>query len=275
MTQQLQAEESGYALGRDRAETARLRRQAVELREQTLALLGQVQLRRGASALDLGCGPLGILDLLSDRVGPSGRVVGMDSDPAQVSQARELVRERELGNVEVIEGDARHVGLPPSSFDLVHARTLLVTVARPEEVAEEMGRLAKPGGYVALHEPDIVNLAYPPCSAWDRLYGVFRTAFNAQGADLSIGRRLPHILRGAGMVDVKVEARADMYALGHTRRTVMPDLVRGMRPKIVELGLMSEGDLEALDRDVRAYLDDPNTLVLPHLFFLASGRKPV
>jgi ubiquinone/menaquinone biosynthesis C-methylase UbiE len=86
------------------------------------------------------------LDLLADRVGSQGRVVGLDADPSLVAMARELVADRALGNVEILVGDARHTGLDSGSFDVVHARTLLINVPEPEQVVREMVRLAKPGG---------------------------------------------------------------------------------------------------------------------------------
>jgi hypothetical protein len=43
----------------------------------------------------------------------------------------------------------------------------------------------------------------------------------------------------------------------------------------LRLGLADEGELDELDRTVRAHLDDPRTLVIPHLSFLAWGRKPL
>jgi trans-aconitate methyltransferase len=61
-----------YALGSNPAESARLRRQSEELRPQTTELLGRIGLAPGQSALDLGCGPSGILDLLSSRSFPAG-----------------------------------------------------------------------------------------------------------------------------------------------------------------------------------------------------------
>jgi SAM-dependent methyltransferase len=51
---------------------------------------------------DVGCGPGGILELLAERVGPRGRVVGQEVDPVHFAMARELVAEQGLTNVEVI-----------------------------------------------------------------------------------------------------------------------------------------------------------------------------
>lgn len=57
-----------YALGSNPAESARLRRQSDELRPQSAELLERIGLASGQSALDLGCGPSGIIELgLSDE----------------------------------------------------------------------------------------------------------------------------------------------------------------------------------------------------------------
>jgi SAM-dependent methyltransferase len=226
-------------------------------------------------AIDLGCGPSGVIELLSNRVGSSGRVVGLDFNPSNVALAREFAHQRGLANVEIAEGDARRTGLPPSSFDLAHARTLLINVPEPAQMVAEMVRLVRPGGWVAALEPDgILNLCHPPLRAWDRLVEIFRDSHYSDGADPFIGRRLPELFREAGLLDVGVEARADVYPIGHSRRTIRLDLVRSMRPKILERGLADEQELDEIHRAVQEHLDDPRTLVLPHLLFLAWGRKP-
>ena len=47
-----------------------------------------------------------------------------------------------------------------------------------------------------------------------------------------------------------------------------------MRPMILDMGLIGERELDEIDRAAREHLGDPRTLVLPHLTFLAWGRKP-
>ena len=47
------------------------------------------------------------------------------------------------------------------------------------------------------------------------------------------------------------------YPAGHSRRTLLPDLVRSLRPVILELGLSDERELAEVDRAVRAHLADP------------------
>jgi predicted methyltransferase len=93
------------ALGSSSSESARLQRQADELAPDSTALLDRVGLRPGDSAIDLGRGPRGIIELLSDRVSPGGRVVGLDGDPTHVAMASELVARRALSDE--LDGAAR------------------------------------------------------------------------------------------------------------------------------------------------------------------------
>ena len=157
----------------------------------------------------------------------------------------------------------------------MHARTLLVNVPGPAEVLAEMVRLARPGGWVASLEPDAEGaLCYPAHPAYTRMWELFRAAHSRNGADLLIGRRLAELYRQAGLRDIGIEARARVCQPDDSRRTIGPDLVRSLHPMIVSLGLADQRELDALDRAVRSHLDDPRTLVIPHLSFLAWGRKP-
>jgi SAM-dependent methyltransferase len=264
-----------YALGSSEGESARLQQQADELAPDSAALLDRAGVRPGQAAIDLGCGPRGILDLLAARVSPGGRVVGLDADPAHTAMAARFVSDQRLNGVEVVTADARHTGLPSGSFDLVHARTLLVNVPDPAQVVAEMVRLAKPGGMVAVAEPDTEHaLCYPPDQAFDRIRQIFSVAFSRNGADPAIGSRVPELFRQAGLADVQVESRTQMYPPGNSRRTVRLDLVRAMRPQIVEMGLASATELDELDAAARPHLEDPRTVIMSGLLFLVWGRKP-
>jgi ubiquinone/menaquinone biosynthesis C-methylase UbiE len=264
-----------YALGSSGAESARLQRQAEELAPQSAALLDRVGLARGHHAIDVGCGPRGVIELLATRVLPGGRVVGIDADQNHVAMARELTRRLRLSNTEILLADARQTGLPSGTFDVVHARTMLITVPAPEVVLAEMVRLTRPGGWVVGLEPDTeAMICYPPHPAVDRLRELFSTAFARNGADPCIGRRVPELYRRAGLTEIGVEAVAALYPVGHSRRSIRADLVRSMGTQIVAMGLSDAAELEQIDAAARAHFADPDVLVMPSLNFLISGRRP-
>lgn len=258
------------------AESARLQRQADELAEESEALLSRVELHAGDAAIDLGCGPRGVLDLLIGLVGPTGHVIGLDIDPEHVALASKFVGERGWDNVELVCGDASDTHRPAESFHLVHSRTLLINVSEPESVLSEMVRLVRPGGWVAGLEPDTGGaFCYPTTLAVDRLYDVFTRAFVASGGDPYFGRRMPELYRKAGLTDVGFEIRAEPYPLGHSRRTLWVDVLRTQHAAVAELGMASLDELHELDGAVREHLSNADVLVMPSLHVLAWGRKPL
>src|SRR6516225_3889685 len=101
-----------YLLGHSMPEEDRLRRQAREFAPDSTRFLDQLDIQPGYRTADIGCGPHGILDLLSERVGPNGRVVGVERNESTVQLARQWVAEAQLRNVDVVHADAGATGLP-------------------------------------------------------------------------------------------------------------------------------------------------------------------
>ncbi len=113
-------------------------------------------------------------------------MTALDIDPAHVSLARQFVADRGLHNVEVFQSDALATGLPCGSFDLVHARLLLVNIPSPEQVIAEMVRLVKPGGWVVTDEADAggAACAIRPTEAWDQLRAILHERVPFRGRRL-------------------------------------------------------------------------------------------
>ena len=264
-----------YLLGHRAEEELRLKRQATELRDESARLFDRIGLGSGDRAIDLGCGPQGVLDLLSERVGPSGRVIGFERNSESTATAKRFVADRALKNVEIVQGDATATGLLEDSFDLVHARLVLVNIPQPESVVLEMVRLARPGGVVASHEADYLShLCDLPLQAWDRLLDVFKEYSFANGIDLFVGRRTHRMLREAGLDGVEVSPLIHVYPDGHNRRPIFWQFLQNVRDRILEQGLINELEFDELMAELKEHLDRPDTLVVSHLFFQVWGRKP-
>jgi SAM-dependent methyltransferase len=264
-----------YLLGHSANEEERLRRLPRELAPDSSRFLGHLGIQRGDQAVDIGCGPHGILDLLSELVGPSGKVVGIEQSESTVRLARQFIARQKLRNVEVLHGDAKATGLPRASFNLVHARLVLVNVPEPQRVVEEMIALARPGAVVASHEADWgMSLCHPPSSAWDRLLRVFEACSRSNGVDLLVGRKTHQMFRAGGLVDIHVTPAIHAYPIGNGRRNILCDLVESVRDQIVMRGLLTDAELKEQLGELRRHLEDDNTLLIPHLFLQVWGRKP-
>lgn len=262
-------------LGVSGVELRRLLAQTRDLAPETNMLLDRIGIQRGWRVIDLGCGPLGILDLLSERVGPEGEVFGLDLEPRFVAVARQQADELGLGNVRVVQGDAARTGLPPNSFDLVHERLVLIGPNR-EQVVTEMVALARPGGVVATQEVDMLGaFCEPTHPAWDILLDAFRKFVESHGADLIGGRRLPAFLRQAGLNDVDAEVSTRVARPGQPRRLQLLGLIESVREPLLRQGAFSAEELTEQVASLRAHLEDPRTLVVGGPIIQAWGRKPI
>ena len=205
-----------YALGSNPGESARLQRQSDELRPQSAELLDRIGLGPGQSAIDLGCGPSGILELLSVAVfarrarGRAGRRPGAHRDGPP---ARQRARTGQRGG-----GDGRRQAHRPAVGQLRPG-------ARPDCAGHDprarrrcsprwFGWPGRAAGSPARNPTSSIAFCYPPLPAWDRLREIFRASFGRSGADLLIGRRLTELYRQAGLEEIEVVVHAPVYPAG-------------------------------------------------------------
>jgi predicted O-methyltransferase YrrM len=115
------------------------------------------------------------MNLLSQRVGPQGKLVGVEREPRFVEMARAEVIDRGLRNVEIIQADALQTGLEKNAYDVVHERLILINLppSSQEALLIEMFSLLKPGGIIALQEFDSASyVCYPEHPSWTLLLSI-------------------------------------------------------------------------------------------------------
>ena len=269
------AETTGYVLGTNPAEQRRLQQQSLDFAEQSAWLLDQAGIQPGWRVIDIGCGPRGVLELMAARVGPSGRVVGLEQNAEHAALAEAFARAKGLETVTIMQGDVLGNDLPKSSFALAHERTVLVNVPDPEAALRAMVELVRPGGVVVCQDPDqSARVCDPPHPAWDRLTELLFKAWRRHGADPCLGRRLPGMVRRAGLESVGVNLYAVETGIDHPRRFTFLTFIDNLREAIVVGGLCRAEELDQDVRALRAHLEDPETTVVSSLFYQVWGRKP-
>jgi SAM-dependent methyltransferase len=264
-----------YLLSDSASELERLRLQARVWEPAAEAMLDHIGIRAGWNCVDLGCGALGILKPLSRRVGAAGQVVGVDTDARQLAAARAHVFEERLGNVEILEQDAYQTTLPRESFDFTHVRFLFAPVGRDDELLAELSGLTRPGGTIAVQEPDASAWGYyPESQEWERLKEVILAAFRAGGGDFNAGRRTCGMLRRLGLEDVQLRAAVVALQGRHPYKRVPVQFATSLRKRILEAGLLKEAELDELVRDCVRVAADPETVMTSFVVTQAWGRKP-
>jgi SAM-dependent methyltransferase len=252
-----------YALGRSPDEHERLRLQARTWEPATGRIFDQIGLAPGASCVDAGCGPGETMRLMAERVGPGGRVLGLDVDDALGAAAIE--RLYGLGHRQC--GFTRHDltddgPIPGAPFDLVYARLLLFHLPERVTVLERLWDAVAAGGHLVIQDYDVrTTTVVPGLASVDEIRRVFSAAFGAVGADIHAGTRLPELFAQAGLGEpdgTDVAGRLDTLAGG---RELMERVFRSVLPTALAHDITSDAEaattLAAFDRDIALYPERP------------------
>jgi len=216
---------SSYLLADQAGELERLQLQSRVWEPSGRRLLSEIGDGQGARVLDVGCGAMGWLRVLSDWVGPDGEVVGTDIDETMLAAADRFVSADGLGNVTLVKDDLFVSKLEPSSFDLVHARFQIAPLGRGADQMATHLRLVRPGGTVVLEELDPSSWHYiPPAPTLavplrqgvevQGLIPLLGEAFRRAGGDPDAAVTQLELFRSAG-IEPHIRAEVEALPPGH------------------------------------------------------------
>jgi O-methyltransferase / aklanonic acid methyltransferase len=100
----------------------------------------------GAAVLDVASGRGAVLFPAAERVGPTGRVIGIELAEGMVKETGEEIRRRGLTNVEIRQMDAEQLDFPDNAFDFVLCGFCLFMFPHRQKTLENFRRVLKPGG---------------------------------------------------------------------------------------------------------------------------------
>ena len=185
---------------------------------------------RGAACLEVGAGGGSIARWLSSRVSP-GRVVATDRDSA-------LLERLALTGVEAQRHDIASDPLPERTFDLAHARLVLMHLPSAEDVLARMVRALRPGGWLVVEEFDVAPPAGSDVGVAPKTSLALRAVLEKAGVDLTFGRRLPALFRAAGLENIGAEGRTCLWTGRSAGARLMYANYVGMRDAILSTRLV-------------------------------------
>jgi SAM-dependent methyltransferase len=221
----------------------------------------------GWRCLEVGAGGGSVVRHLSDRVGPSGRVLATDLEP------RYLEPLAELANVDVARHDVVTDPLPEAAFDLIHARLVLIHIPERLMVIRRLVEALRPGGWLLIEDGDATahEAFFDPETDDEHLANRFRRGlvqlFEDHGVDRAFGRKLPRLFRAEGLVDIAGDAYLPVS--GAVRLLDRANALQ-LRTMFLEQEILTK---EEFDRFV-ALLDDPAFIPAGISLMSAWGRAP-
>jgi SAM-dependent methyltransferase len=216
---------------------------------------------------EVGAGGPSVARELASRTGDTGRVLATDIDVSW------LVRDTE--RFEVREHDVGRDDPPDERFDLVHARLVLVHVLDRDRALRSMVEVLRPGGCLLVEDADpaLQPLLCPDERGPDerlanKLHSGFRVLLAQRGVDLSYGRRLPRLLREAGLTDVEADGYFPMSSPASNELEAAT--VEQLRDQLLSNGLATAEEIERHLANVAAGRLDIATSPMVS----AWGRRP-
>lgn len=205
-------------------------------KQRTYDLLGPLD---GASVLDAGCG-LGVDAFrLADRVGSSGRVVGVDNSESLIAEARKQLDEPSAASFEV--ADVYDLPFSDDEFDAARADRILQHLSEPQDALGELLRIVEPGGRLTVTDPDWSSFALSVRDTDDT--GTLLDTEYCPARNPEMGKQLYGRCRRAGLTDLTVEP----YTVTMTEPEVVIDgtQLQARGEAVVEAGQLTEEAVDA------------------------------
>jgi ubiquinone/menaquinone biosynthesis C-methylase UbiE len=234
-------------------------------RDEKRIVLDEMSLSPGQTVVDVGCGPGTDLARMAELVGDDGLVVGFDADPVMVSQAG--ARAAGHANIRVHVADAHALPLKDSSVDRVRAERVVQHLSRPSHAFAELHRVLRPGGVLAVADPDWDTLVIDdPDTETSRGYGSFVATRVVRNG--GTGRALARLAVEAGLEVRSVIASPVVFTDFGTGDTIL-QLGSVMR-RAVEAGVV---DSQAARRWLSRMRGGP--FLAAFTFFIVIAQRPV
>jgi SAM-dependent methyltransferase len=234
----------------------------------TQRALERVGVATGWRCLEVGGGGGSVARWLATKVGPSGHVLCTDINTRIIESYRGGVP-----NLEVKVHDIAHDPLPADTFDLVHARLVLIHVIERERALEHMVRALKPGGWLVIEDFDGASIR--PDASINQYETPLPTseavrAYLTRNQDGYFGRRLHGRFRELGLTEVYAEGRMLMFDRHNGGNDLMRVNFEQIGQDVIRAGLLTQ---QQLDADLAMIETDAYAMPSP-IMWSVSGRKP-
>lgn len=211
--------------------------------ETTFRHMRTLGLSSGWRCWEIGAGGASVPTFLGQAVGEGGSVLATDIDVtwAQASAS---------ANVTVIQHDVVNDDPPEGTFDLIHARLVLVHLPQRQMVLRKLVNALRPGGWLLIEDADpalqplaCIDESGAEQSLANKIRHGFRKLLKDRGVDLAYGRTLPRVLRDTGLHNVMADC---FFPLARPECNFLEvATIELLRDKLIAQNLATETEIDA------------------------------
>ncbi len=213
----------------------------------TISLLEQTGIQADWACLELGGGAGSILKWLGDRVGPTGKVYGIDKNTTYLKKF--INPSFSIKEGPFLEVDIEH------PLDLVHARYVLIHNKEAKDMMEKVYHLLKPGGFFLVEEPDFTSctlLNDDSSRAQSRVNSAICSMFHHYGLNPAYGLQLPKNLQTCGFHILQTQSNLHLGEGNSPFAQVMAESALALQEAYCSTG-------KCTDSDIQQYINNAHT----------------
>jgi len=192
----------------------------------------------GASVLDVGCGTGASALPAAEKIGPHGKVIGVDLAERLLEIGRQKAKRRGLTNIQFVTGDMERLGYRDNHFDAVVSVFSIFFVADMAKQVRELWRVVHPGGWLAITTWG-PRMFEPGTSIWWNAVGEVRPDLvptESPWGRITEPQGLRDLMREAGIIDVEVVPESSHQLLRSPKDWWTIVLGSGFRWTVEQLG---------------------------------------
>jgi Methyltransferase domain len=210
---------------------------------------------------------------LARRVGPRGRVVGVERDPVKLAAARAETEGAGLGNVDYREGDVT-TWSEPDTYDVVYGRFIISHLQDRQGFTVRLREALRTGGTLILEDIDFTGaFCHPPNAAFTRYCELYLKVIDRRGGDANVGPRLYQLCLGAGLREVQVQAVQPMHCGTCEEKSISLSTMVNIADAVLAEGLASAAEVAETIAGLTAFTEDPESIIGCPRVFQVRGRK--
>lgn len=233
-------------------------------------------LQPGMTVLDVGCGTGAITSGIAEIVGPNGRVIGIDNNPALIEKARQNYK-----NIPGLTFEIADIYNLPfhNEFDIVTSARVLQWLDNPQTALNQMVQSAKHNGQVLVLDYNHTKISWEPeiPETMQNFYDAFLKWRSDAGMDNEIADHLTKMFEQSGLINLKVTVQHEMTKRSdndfQTQITILAEVASSKGIQMVNDGTITESQRARAEDDFRKWIDERAKSQVMYLLAVEGTKK--